>query len=530
MQIYQDKVFENPVEIIEVFESKKIKNAFEKIEQLKNRGLYLLGYMRYDLNVKQSPAPLIYFEAYDSFTPFVAAEPDYKIGTIIEPLISKEEYISKIDFIKNKIQNGITYEVNFTYPSKVSTNASEIDFYNHLLKNQKTPYNAFLKNRFETILSFSPELFFKLKGNKIFTKPMKGTVRRGTNKAEDEKLKDFLYNDKKNRAENIMIVDLLRNDLGRISKTGSVKVEKLFEIEEHKTLFQMTSEISAELENGTSLYDIIKAIFPCGSITGAPKLSTMKVISNTERFSREVYCGAIGYLHGDEAVFSVPIRILQKKKDESFYKYFAGGAIVWDSDAEDEWQETLTKTKFLEADFSLIETWVTDFDMHLARLKKSAQELGFFWNAEIEKIVSDGTVVNRIELFKDGLFEHTTRPIPEPKENPKIIILHKVNSENPFLYHKTSIRKPFPKDVFDEICVNQNGEITEGTFTNIAVLQNGELFTPPVSCGLLNGITRQKLLSEGKIKERILYEKDLRTAEKIYCFNSVRGVVEVTLC
>jgi para-aminobenzoate synthetase/4-amino-4-deoxychorismate lyase len=327
-----------------------------------------------------------------------------------------------------------------------------------------------------------------------------------------------------------MIVDLLRNDLGRISKTGTVNVNKLFDIEQHKTLFQMTSEISSELEDDITLYDIINAIYPCGSITGAPKLSTMKVISETEKFPREVYCGAIGYLHKDEAVFSVPIRILQKKNKDEVYTYYAGGAIVWDSNAEDEWEETLIKAKFLNTEFSLIETGITDFEMHIKRLKQSAKELGFVWNDDIEKLCFNEKVVNRIELSKDGNFELTTRNIPELPKNPRIKIANKTNSSNPFLYHKTSIRKTAQQDVFEEINLNEKGEITEGTFTNIAVKKNGKIYTPPLQCGLLNGITRQKLLNSGRIEERILYPEDLKTAEKIYCFNSVRGVVEVELC
>ena len=326
-----------------------------------------------------------------------------------------------------------------------------------------------------------------------------------------------------------MIVDLLRNDLGRISKPGTVRADKLFDVEEHKTLFQMTSEISSELKDDVSLHDIINAIYPCGSITGAPKISTMEIIDATEHMPREVYCGTIGYIHGDEMIFSVPIRILQKKNGETDYRYDAGSAITWSSTAEDEWNETLTKAKFLETDFSLIETGITDFEMHLERLRASAKTLGFIWNSDIEKIKFDPSVVNRIELFKDGHFEVTTRAIPAPKVNPKIKIAHKVNSANPFLYHKTSIRLPMPKDVFDEIGINEKGEITEGTFTNIAVQQNGSIYTPPLHCGLLKGVTRQKLLRDGKIKEKILYPDDLKNAEKIYCFNSVRGIVEVEL-
>ncbi|MBQ7078436.1 MAG: bifunctional anthranilate synthase component I family protein/class IV aminotransferase [Fibrobacter sp.] len=528
MQIYAEKIFKTPIETIEVFEPKNVTSALDRIEVLKSKGLYLVGYMRYDLNTA-SNLPLIYFEAFDSFEPFVQKIPDKKIGTIIKPLISKEEYAAKVAFIKEQIKNGITYEVNYTYPSALKTNANETELYHYLLQNQKTPYNAFLQNKYETILSFSPELFFVKKGNKILTKPMKGTVKRGKTDEEDTALKNFLFNDLKNRTENIMIVDLLRNDLGRISKPGTVKADKLFDIEQHKTLFQMTSEISSELKEGVTLYDIIRAIYPCGSITGAPKISTMEIIDTTEHKPREVYCGAIGYIHGDEMIFSVPIRILQKKNGETEYRYDAGSAITWNSTAEDEWNETITKAKFLETDFSLIETGITDFEMHIERLRASSHTLGFTWNSNIEKLKFNPNVVNRIELFKDGHFEVTTRAIPAPKENPKVKIAHKVNSSNPFLYHKTSIRLPFPKDVFDEICVNEKGELTEGTFTNIGVQLNGTIYTPPIECGLLNGVTRQKLLREGKIKEKILYPSDLQNAEKIYCFNSVRGIVKVTL-
>lgn len=529
MQIYSDKVFSNSVETVVAFEPEDVKNALDQIETLRNKGLYIVGYMRYDLKKAAAGLPLVYFEAFESFEPFKQKTPDYKIGTIVTPNISKEEYAKQIAYIREQIKNGITYEVNYTYPSTLKTNASEIDLYHYLLQNQATPYNAFLQNEYETILSFSPELFFTLEGDKILTKPMKGTIRRGKSSKEDKELKSFLYNDLKNRTENIMIVDLLRNDLGRISKPGTVRADKLFDIERHKTLFQMTSEISSELKKGTTLNDIIEAIYPCGSITGAPKISTMKVIADTECCTRDVYCGAIGYIHEDEVIFSVPIRILQKKQGESSYRYDAGSAITWNSTAENEWEETLTKAQFLNTDFSLIETGITDFEMHIERLKNSANALGFVWNSEIEKLGFDPEIVNRIELFKDGHFEVTTRPIPAPKQNPKVRIAHKVNSANPFLYHKTSIRLPAPKDVFDEIGINERGEITEGTFTNIGALINGVIYTPPVACGLLNGITRQKLLREGAIQEKVLYPCDLKAADKIYCFNSVRGMVEVEL-
>lgn len=534
MQIYSDKLFSNHVDKVEVFAPEGIKEGFNKLEKLKNEGYCLLGYLRYDLTKSANGCPLMYFEAFECYKNFIPEKLTKKIGIVIKPKISKDEYIEKINYIKDKIKNGITYEVNYTYPSTVKTNADDFELFNFLLEKQKTPYNAFINNKYETILSFSPEMFFTLKGKHIVTKPMKGTAPKGKTQDEDKKQKQFLCNDIKNRAENVMIVDLLRNDLGRIAKTGTIKVDKLFEIEEHKTLFQMTSEISAELEDNIKLYDIFKAIYPCGSITGAPKVSTMKVIEETEPYSREVYCGAIGYIHKNNAVFSVPIRILQRrsggksgdKYSDNDFTYHAGGAIVWDSTAEDEWEETLTKTKFLGTNFSLIETGIDDWNLHIARLKNSANELGFIWNKEIETLEFESNIVTRIELFENGNYEITTRPIPQKPENPKIKISGKVNSSNPFLYHKTSIRDSMPVSVFEEIKTNEKGQITEGIFTNIGILKNGKYYTPPVSCGLLNGVFRQKLNWE----EKILYPEDLKNADKIYCFNSVRGLVEVELC
>ncbi len=538
MQIYSKKEFINPVETVAVFTPEKIRQGLDRIEELRNLGLYLVGYMRYDLGrADEKGLPLIFFEAYAGYRDIdLSATPEYDgsesgmpVGTVIKPLITRENYYRSIAFIKEQIAAGNTYEVNYTYPSRVETGATDMELYRHFLTRQETPYNAFIKNSYETILSFSPELFFQVKGNSITTRPMKGTIRRGATPEEDEANRLFLSSDPKNRAENIMIVDLLRNDLSVIAKDGTVKVDRLFAVEEHPTLFQMTSEISAKMREDVSLYDIVKAIYPCGSITGAPKLSTMRVISEVEVADRGVYCGAIGYLHGDEMIFSVPIRILQRRADESFYTYWAGGAVTYDSTAEGEWQETLTKTKFLQTDYSLIETGTGDSGMHILRLKNSAAMLGFTWNPELDSFVFPEGIVTRIELSRDGRYDVTTRNIPAPAVRPKVCLKGKVNSANPFLYHKTTIRSPFAKDTFEEIRVNERGEITEGTYTNVAAEIDGVIYTPPVSCGLLNGVMRRKLLDARKIREKVLYPKDLRTADRVFCMNSVRGMFEVEL-
>ena len=277
MQIYSDKIFEKPIEVIETFSD--FREAFKKIEKL-GKKYYLIGFINYEFDY-------LYFEVFDKFKTYIP-NPPKNLGTILKSKISKQDYCENIEKIKEYISNGVTYEVNYTYPIDVKTNLDGIDLYEAILPKQKTLYNAFIQTPKLNLLSFSPELFFRLQGRRIFTKPMKGTTPRGKDAKEDDLQKNFLYNDIKNRAENIMIVDLLRNDLGRISKVGSVEVTKLFDIEKYPTLFQMTSEIQSEIEDNITLYDVFKSIFPCGSITGAPKISTMRVIRELESFKRNI--------------------------------------------------------------------------------------------------------------------------------------------------------------------------------------------------------------------------------------------------
>lgn len=548
MQIYSDKKFKNPLCIIKAFDTNSLEKAFELID-LYRKDYFLLGYVRYEAAEAffgkqiKSDMPLCWFEVFDTFEPF---EPDTSVSRQyldVKPKISKELYFEVFEKIKNYIAEGYTYEVNYTYPCSVKSKCEPLELYNYLLSRQKTPYNAYIKNDYEEVLSFSPELFFRIENNKIITKPMKGTIPRGKNKFEDEKNIEFLKNDIKNRAENVMIVDLLRNDLGRIAKTGSVSTDKLFEIETHKTLHQMTSEISAELED-VSLFEVFKAIFPCGSITGAPKISTMKIIEALETERRDIYCGAIGFLSPDETVFSVPIRILQRRSDENAFTYNAGGAIVWDSAAQEEWDETITKRKFLEfeTEFRILETMKAEngkilFEKeHFERMKKSALTFGY----DLPQIASvtpekDGMV--RFLLSKDGSYELQYIPLSPAKTNIITISDVKQNSKELFLRHKTtfrpwyneSLKKIKENEIYDEIFFNERGELTEGARSNIIIQIGNRFYTPPVSCGLLNGIYRQKLLKEGKCEEKILFYDDLKNADKIFCVNSVRGMVEVYL-
>ena len=540
MIIFGEKLFTNPVKIITAFNFEELKTAFACIEKLK-RQYYIVGYLRYNAFSRQnSNFPLLYFEVFNSYNIYKTKNTK-KLLLNPTPCVNFCEYSKAIKKIKEEIANGNTYEVNYTYDFDVPFDGNELELFDFLLSKQKTPYNFFIKNQYDTVLSFSPELFFELKNNHIVTKPMKGTIKRGKNQEEDENLIEFLKNDTKNRAENVMIVDLLRNDLGRIAQTGSVKVSKLFEIETHKTLHQMTSQIEADLKSDTSLYDIFKAIFPCGSITGAPKISTMKVISDVEVGERNIYCGAIGLISPEETIFSVPIRILQKNNEQKVFKYRVGGAIVWDSDIQDEWEETLTKNKFLNDEFQIIETVKVEnqkilFEKeHFERMQKTARHFGFQYTTPKIKATQNGML--RILLNKDGEIKTELKEILPPKTLKVTISPIIQNSQNEFLYHKTTYRPwyfdSFQKikngEIYDEIFFNEKGELTEGARSNIVLQLNGELYTPPVECGLLNGIFRQKLIEKGKCNERILYKKDLINAEKIFCINSVRGMVEVTI-
>ena len=586
MQIFADKKFQDPIEIIKAFDKESFIEAFLKIEKYRSTH-YLLGYIRYEAediflnkNIK-SKLPLLYFEVFKSYEKY-APQNNTEIDLQKRALIDYKTYKKAIGKIKKEISCGNTYQVNYTYDWEIKSTLAGIKLYESILGNQTTPYNAYIKNEFEEILSFSPELFFELENNIIKTKPMKGTVQRGKTEAEDKKNIEFLKTDIKNRAENVMIVDLLRNDLGKIAKTGSVKVDKLFEIETHKTVHQMTSEVTAELEKNVSLFEIFEAIFPCGSVTGTPKINTMEIIDELETGKRNVYCGAIGLISPKKTVFSVPIRILQRMQGKKSYTCRVGGAIVWDSTPEEEWQETLTKIKFLDNKFKLVETIkvenlkLINKTAHFKRMKKSAKELGFKFNPNILKINltdkmvkkhfprplrervrvrgNQETFILRILLSKEGVFETQYLPLNPSKTNKITVSKTPVSSKEPMLYHKTTYRPWYEKsmekikndEIFDEVFFNEQGELTEGARSNIILEIDGKLYTPPVECGLLNGVLRQKTINSGfkypspqpspargegalPVIGRKLYLEDLKKADKIYCLNSVRGIVEVEL-
>jgi para-aminobenzoate synthetase/4-amino-4-deoxychorismate lyase len=484
---------------------------------------------------------------------------------------TREDYLEKIALIKKYIEAGDTYQVNYTLKLLFDFQGSDLSFYKALRRNQSVSYGAFIKEGGRRTLSFSPELFFRKRGNECLVRPMKGTMRRAPELTEDTAVRGRLAADIKNRSENVMIVDLLRNDLGKLCVMGEVDTVSLFDVETYETLHQMTSSIRGKLKPGVGLLELFRAIFPCGSVTGAPKIRTMEIIHELETAPRGVYTGGIGFISPEgEAVFNVPIRtvVLDNERGEMGI----GSGIVYDSDPEQEWEECCLKGRFLQAsfpEFKLIETllhrpqrgyWLRA--RHLDRLARSAAYWGFsFSRAEavsaLERAVvsTAGNECHRIRLLlhKDGVLEVAAFACPGPLSaadagngEPPMVVLSssRTNSADPFYYHKTTWRdlydaerkKALAAGFYEVIYRNERGEMTEGSITNLFVREGGKLLTPPLACGLLGGVLREALL-DGEVEppgrlvveEKIIGREDLKNAEAIYVGNSVRGLVRVRL-
>ncbi|MEW5895939.1 MAG: aminodeoxychorismate synthase component I [Candidatus Omnitrophota bacterium] len=561
-------LFLNPRKHIIAQSYEEVPQCLDRMEE-ESRRFWLAGYMRYEaafgLDVKFNPPaenhlPLIWFGVYEKpavidkvndcqcDAPLVRLNPQMKFA----------DYARVIRSIKKQIFLGNTYQVNYTFDFLIQAFASPEFLYFFLRRHQATPYTAFIRNSLEEVLSFSPELFFRHEGERICTRPMKGTASRRIESDSDSAQQERLRHDQKNRAENLMIVDLLRNDLGRICKAGSVQVPSLYDIETHPTVHQMTSTIEGILREDVGCGDIFKALFPCGSVTGAPKVKTMDIISEIEEGRRGIYCGALGYISpARKAVFSVPIRILQKERSASQWQYRAGSGIVWDSKIRSEWEEVMLKTSFLTcespSDFELVETMRWDgakilFEKeHLSRLLSSSKFFSFGLKINclkayllmLKKSLSPGQeTVIRLLLNQAGKLRHECRDMEPALEKACVrfseIIL---DSKNEFLKHKTSYRPWYAKameriknkEIWDEIFFNQHGQVCEGARSNIFIKKGGRLWTPPANCGLLDGLYRQKLLNEGGCREKALYQEDILEADSVYCGNSVRGLQEVVL-
>jgi len=480
-------------------------------------------------------------------------------------LVQPQVYAANFDRLKNDIADGETYQANYTVPFECGFGAgpesgpesifggSDRAWFAELARAQAAGFCAWLDLGRHRVLSLSPELFFRLDGREALARPMKGTAPRGATPEQDAALRRELAQSPKNRAENVMIVDLLRSDLGRVARPGSVRTPRLFDVEEYPTLFQMTSDVRATLRQGVGLAEVLRALFPCGSVTGAPKVRTMQLLRELEPHPRGIYCGAIGLLEpagpasGGSMVFSVPIRTLVLDRDLGLARFGVGGGVTFDSEAASEYAECLTKMRFLlppGQDFELLESLLLLrgryplLSLHLARLSRSAAYLGFPLDEaalretleDLARAHSTGRYKARLTCARDGRLTAEAVPIQEKRLRGLRVGFARqaVASGDEYLRHKTTRRAVYEQalaqrpDLDDVLLVNERGEVTESTRASLVLRLDGELVTPPLASGLLPGVFREVLLARGIVRERVVVPSDVLRAERVWLVNSVR--------
>ncbi|MBV9691975.1 MAG: aminodeoxychorismate synthase component I [Ktedonobacteraceae bacterium] len=587
-------LFVDPIHILQIHRVSEVASLLAAIPDYLQQGYYLAGYFAYEcgyhiekLGLREycsQKQPLAWFGVYrqplmydhvsgklqvvpglESAASLPHTAPDEITHSLsdIHFDLDEAEYRENVQRIKEYIRAGDVYQINFTGRYHFTFDGSPLSLYKTLKSRQRVCYSAYLRSAGQEILCFSPELFFSLKGRSIITRPMKGTAPRGRTHREDQHLEQWLFNDSKNRAENVMIVDLLRNDLGRICQVGSVTVPQLFSVEKYNTLFQMTSTVEGTLKEGVDYYQVFRSLFPCGSVTGAPKIRAMEIIQALERSPRGVYTGCIGYfaptLHHSSrvsrAMFNVAIRtvVLENGRGEMG----VGSGITYGSAASDEYAECMVKAHFLTStasEFAILEgiLWKDGYqrlDKHLRRLADSANYFGYAYSqASIEDVLSQVSAdlvagcsyKVRLKLRQTGQVHGEAIQLQQASTAEQIIALSaaQTDSQNSMYYHKTTQRALYDRATrfaqqngyADMLFLNEKGEVTEGATNNIFIERNGYLLTPAVDCGLLNGIYRQYILEENpRAREAVLHLHDLLEAEKIYICNAIRGLRQVKL-
>ena len=572
--------FANPHRVVIAQKQEEVIPALLEIERLtQNNDWHAAGFVSYeaasafdlalrtraldapsDANLPLQPIdrdfPLLWFGLYsppESISE-IGNPNDESISTLNwQPTIDRETYNRAIEQIRRHIADGRTYQVNYTMRLQTDFNGSEWDFFLHLTQHQNK-HAAYIDIGRYVICSASPELFFQLDGDRITCQPMKGTVRRGRTTLEDETQALWLRNSEKNRAENVMIVDMIRNDLGRIAKVGSVEVPHLFKTERYPTLWQMTSTVTAK--TSASLTELFTALFPCASITGAPKVGTMKIISALETTPRKIYTGSIGYIAPNrKASFNVAIRTGLIDRESKQAEYGVGGGIVWDSTSADEYEEALLKARVLTERtplFSLLETllWTPEHgfflrEKHVERMLDSANYFDFpILEKDIDRYLDklsstfDSPQRVRMLLDKTGELNYEAKSFhPGQHATPLKVHLARepIETDNIFLFHKTTyreiyeiVRNGFP-DCDDVLLYNEHGDLTEFTIGNFVYELNVQLYTPPLSCGLLAGTFRAHLVETGQVAERAIGIEELKHCTKFFMINSVRKWQEVVL-
>jgi para-aminobenzoate synthetase / 4-amino-4-deoxychorismate lyase len=558
--------FSKPIEIIQADRLDEVVQSLQRIEErVRLNNLYAAGFISYEASPAFDSAlqvsehtdfPLLSFGLFETVDRVSLDLSDTSHFTLSKwvPSVDRNEYDTAIAKIKSHIRAGDTYQVNYSFRMLSRFSGKPIELFRQLSDAQHSSHGAFIETEDYAICSASPELFFSLKGDDIVVRPMKGTARRGLTLLQDKRQQAFLHRSEKNRSENLMIVDMMRNDLGRIAETGTVSVPSLFNIERYPTVLQMTSSVSAK--TNASISQIMSALFPCASITGAPKASTMKIIAGLESSPRKIYTGTIGFIAPNRrAQFNVAIRTVLIDKKNGTAEYGVGGGIVWGSTADDEYTECITKARVLtdaRPQFSLFETILFTpadgfflLEEHLSRIKNSAEYFDFSYREsdarrELDSIRQSATEPLRVKLViaNDGTCSTHAIPFDIETSSQKVLVRlsdSPIDSQNLFLYHKTTHRKVYDQaqsaahECDDVILWNEREEITESTIANVVAEFDGVLVTPPIECGLLGGVFRQQLLRDGKIGERIITKSEFLNAHRVFLINSLRKWREVEI-
>jgi para-aminobenzoate synthetase/4-amino-4-deoxychorismate lyase len=582
-------LFLDPEELLCAESVDGVKQILEGLDRETVReGLWAAGWLAYEAgygleNPLNAPAmgtagsPLLWFGLYrqpyifDHHTgrwlgnsPQVSSDPsgygEWNISGL-ELDAGERQFSVDVERIKELIAAGRTYQVNYTRRWNFSFDGEPLALYRHLRTAQPVPYAALIDSGATQVLSFSPELFFRTDSDgRIVTRPMKGTISRGLDSSHDRRQVATLRHDSKNRAENLMIVDLLRNDLGRICRTGSVQVPRLFDVERYRSLLQMTSTVEGTLLPDAGIARILNALFPSGSVTGAPKISTMDIIAGLEDSPRGVYTGAVGFAAPDgTSCFNVAIRTLELRGGQGVMG--AGCGIVADSRGNEEYAECRLKARFLTGsvsdefgnEFKLIETMLADhgrielLDLHLDRLRDSSHYFGRpFSRGVVNQVIAESMADNldrlkvRLLLDSRGGCSVECSPVASLAGPVRIAFWQeKIDSSDLFFRHKTTKRKLYNRargqaakeGLLDYVFVNKAGYVTEGSITNIYVEEEGILYTPPLRCGVLPGVYRRMMKRRGKppVRDRQMTADDFCSADRLWISNAVIGLVEAVL-
>jgi para-aminobenzoate synthetase/4-amino-4-deoxychorismate lyase len=578
-----------PADVLVAYSIEDVPGLIESVEAAQRQGHYVAGYLAYEAgaafglatkttrstsdggHLTPDSLPLAWMGVYpptavrESALPVTSrperadATPSSQSALSLDETPS--EYCASIGRVRGLIAEGDTYQVNYTVRARFDLGLDPADYFLARAAGHPVPYAAFLDVGSFQVISLSPELFLRRRGDLLESRPMKGTRPRGATRSEDGDLAYELVCSEKDRAENLMIVDMVRNDLGRVCRTGSVHVPALFALEPYGTVWQMASTVVGDIEPGASLLDIMRATFPGASITGAPKHHTMEIIRDLESEPRGVYTGTVAiFLPGGDFTCNLAIRTIAHDRGRCLLG--VGSGVVWDSDPQEEYDETLTKAAFVfRNDFStgpepptapttpgIFETMLLtagDAAEHMERMASSAAALGipFARQEAHERLASlaatcDETTVVRLDLEASGKLGLKTRPLPGRPTQPVRVLLSPFRTDpgDSLLRHKTADRPLYDREharalelgCFDAVFVNGRDHVTEGAITNLFARFGEAWVTPPLTDGLLPGIWRARFMRETQAVERSLTLEELLAADEVVLGNSVRGKVPVS--